>query len=72
MADRTDHVLDLIDSALDDWSVSGDAMRWAPDPTPTQWLPACVLIDLDAIRAALEIRPVSTRYVLITTAEEPR
>ncbi|MEV2277834.1 hypothetical protein AB0I72_19840 [Nocardiopsis sp. NPDC049922] len=27
---RADEVLDLIDSALDDWSVSGDAMRSIP------------------------------------------
>ncbi len=28
---RTDDVLGQIDAALDDWDVSGDAMRWAPD-----------------------------------------
>lgn len=32
--DRTQHVLDAIDGALDDWSVSGDAMRWSPEPKP--------------------------------------
>jgi hypothetical protein len=31
MTDRTDHVLAAIDGALDDRSVSGDAMRWTPD-----------------------------------------
>lgn len=31
---RLNHVLDAIDGALDDWSVSGDAMRWSPDPEP--------------------------------------
>ena len=32
---RTDDVLGQIDSALDDWDVSGYATRWAPDvPTP--------------------------------------
>ncbi len=29
-ADRTDHVLELTDGALDDWT-STDAMRWRPD-----------------------------------------
>lgn len=29
--DRTDAVLAAIDGALDDWSVSGDAMRWTPE-----------------------------------------
>lgn len=27
----TDHVLDAIDHALEDWEVSQDAMRWAPE-----------------------------------------
>lgn len=31
-APDVDHVLAAIDGALDDWSVSGDAMRWSPDP----------------------------------------
>lgn len=30
--DRTRHVLDAIDGALEDWSVSADAMRWSPEP----------------------------------------
>lgn len=30
----TEHVLDSIDRALLDYSVSGDAMRWQPDPIP--------------------------------------
>lgn len=30
--DRTQHVLDAIDGALEDWTVSGDAMRWTPEP----------------------------------------
>lgn len=37
-ADRTDAVLDAIDGALEDYTVSGDAMRWTPDlPDP----PSC-------------------------------
>lgn len=32
MSDRTQHVIDAIDGALDDWSVSDDAMRWMPEP----------------------------------------
>lgn len=31
--DRTQSVIDAIDGALDDWTVSGDAMRWTPEPT---------------------------------------
>lgn len=31
---RTDHVLDAIDGALHDYHLSGDAMRWTPDPAP--------------------------------------
>jgi hypothetical protein len=31
---NTDRVLDDIDHALTDWSVSGDAMRWSPDDPP--------------------------------------
>jgi hypothetical protein len=34
--DRTQHVLDAIDGALEDWSVSGDAMRWTPEPQEVQ------------------------------------
>lgn len=30
--DRTDSVIEAIDGALEDWSVSSDAMRWTPDP----------------------------------------
>jgi hypothetical protein len=30
---RTDDVLGQIDNALDDWDVSGDAMRWGASPT---------------------------------------
>lgn len=29
--DRTEHVLDAIDHALEDWAVSEDAMRWTPE-----------------------------------------
>jgi hypothetical protein len=32
MTDRTQHVIDAIDGALGDWSVSSDAMRWTPEP----------------------------------------
>lgn len=47
-----DHILDQIDTALDDWDVSGDAMRWAPDapaelPEP---LPRTVVITIDTTR----------------------
>lgn len=31
-ADRTQHVIDAIDGALDDWAVGPDAMRWTPEP----------------------------------------
>lgn len=30
--DRIDHVIEAIDGALGDWSVSPDAMRWSPEP----------------------------------------
>jgi hypothetical protein len=45
MTDRTQHVIDAIDGALDDGSVSGDAMRWTPAPPasaapPGPWLSA--------------------------------
>lgn len=33
MMDRTQHVIDAIDGALDDWTVGPDAMRWSPQPT---------------------------------------
>lgn len=36
MPDHTQHVLDAIDHALDDRTVSGDAMRWTPAPRPTR------------------------------------
>jgi hypothetical protein len=29
---KTDEVLAAIDGALSDWTISADAMRWAPDP----------------------------------------
>lgn len=29
-------ILDLIDGAIEDWSTSGDAMRWSPDPAPAE------------------------------------
>lgn len=34
MSDRTEHVIDAIDGALEDYSVSGDAMRWTPEKSP--------------------------------------
>lgn len=34
-SDRTDGVIEAIDGALGDWSVSPDAMRWAPTPAPS-------------------------------------
>lgn len=38
MTDRTDHVIDSIDRALGDYSVSADAMRWATEePTDPPW-----------------------------------
>lgn len=36
MSDRMDDVLAAIDGALDDWTVSGDAMRWQPPQEPTE------------------------------------
>jgi hypothetical protein len=36
---RVDVVLDLIDGALRDCGLSGDAMRWSPDPATARVLP---------------------------------
>jgi hypothetical protein len=33
--DRTDHVVDLIDGAVGDWT-SADAMRWRPEGARTK------------------------------------
>lgn len=36
MSDRQNDVLAAIDGALDDWTVSGDAMRWQPPQESTE------------------------------------
>lgn len=38
MSASADEVLDAIDGALDDWGVSGDAMRWVPPDERTERL----------------------------------
>lgn len=50
--DDTQHVLDLIDGALDDWEVSGDAMRWRPPEAE----PVEGGIGLDAMAASIGAR----------------
>lgn len=57
MSDRQNHVLAAIDGALDDWTVSGDAMRWQPpeqrgpeeDPGP---VPDSLIADLARLSEA--------------------
>lgn len=44
MTERTQHVLDAIDGALDDWTVGPDAMRWTAEPEPP---PITVTITAD-------------------------
>jgi hypothetical protein len=42
-------IIETIDGALDDWTVSDDAMRWTPDPEePTKSL-AVEVYALDAL-----------------------
>lgn len=73
-----DHVIDAIDNALDDWQVSGDAMRWTPDPPPASpTLPSAatvfLTVDLRPFVAAIEgiakaaarLGPVLNRYAQI-------
>jgi hypothetical protein len=50
---RTDHILGRIDNTLDDWGVSGDAMRWAPDAAgeSAEPPPLTVVITVDTTRA---------------------
>lgn len=38
-----DHVIEAIDGALADYSVSGDAMRWSPEPDPAEEPPGSPL-----------------------------
>jgi hypothetical protein len=33
-------ILDLIDNAIEAWDVSGDAMRWTPEPVEQPWYAA--------------------------------
>lgn len=49
---RTDDILGQIGAALDDWDVSGDAMRWAPDAAgePPEPPPLTVAITVDTVR----------------------
>lgn len=56
-----DEVLAQIDAAVDDWTVSGDAMRCTPDPTPEPAVPAVPVVslpDLAVARARLVSRLV--------------
>ena len=52
-------ILETIDNALDDWTVSGDAMRWTGDPPPAPKFPPPrmaqfnISIDLRAFREAM-------------------
>lgn len=53
--DRTQHVIDAIDGALEDRTVSGDAMRWNPEPQPApvdprQAVVARLMADPEAAR----------------------
>lgn len=41
--ERLNHVLDAIDGALGDYSVSGDAMRWSPELVPAEEPPGSPL-----------------------------
>jgi hypothetical protein len=62
-SDRTDHVLAAIDGALLDWSVSGDAMRWAPEPEQVDTVGPCYAEDLSPgqVAAARVDRLLATR-----------
>lgn len=65
-------IIDTIDEALSDWTVSADAMRWTPDsaavtPDPS---PVQVLLDLDfrpfveaMQRAAKQVAKIMTPLV---------
>ena len=49
-----DGVLDAIDAAVRDYSVSPDAMRWEPDePDPTPALAVPLTVDLSAFTAMM-------------------
>lgn len=46
----TEHVLATIDEALEDWTVSGDAMRWTPDSAAVEPTgPPVVTVDPQVI-----------------------
>jgi hypothetical protein len=47
---RPDDVLDQIDQSLCDNSVSGDAMRWTPDPSPATAVPGDIAGVVEGIR----------------------
>lgn len=55
MSRDTDDVLALIDGALEDWSTSGDAMRWTPEAPVVPRLrfepPVLTEADLARVRA---------------------
>lgn len=51
-ADRTQHILDAIDGALGDWTVSGDAMRWRPELTEPLPEPRAESMAVSLARAA--------------------
>ena len=52
MSDDADHVVEAIDNALRDWSVSGDAMRHAPD-APRVKVPPVPRVPVPNIRTDL-------------------
>lgn len=69
MSDRTQHIIDAIDGALEDWSVSVDAMRWTPEPEAEPeaelviWRPSFVspdqLTELQAARPEVRVQIVA-------------
>lgn len=63
-------ILDLIDQAIDDCAVSGDAMRWTPDPVPVDepyadW--ACAAWVLNGYRMEDGVRVLENVRLLWTT-----
>lgn len=56
MDDRTQHVIDAIDGALDDWSVGPDAMRWTPEPAAVDEQPRAIF----SVTGGLRFPPADT------------
>lgn len=52
MNDRTQHLIDAIDGALDDWSVGPDAMRWTPEPAAVDEQPRAIFSVTGGLRFA--------------------